>query len=45
MLDIYVIEDLRNKGIAATDDSPKYSYSADNSGKYGKTQTKSTQFH
>lgn len=35
MLDIYAIEDLRNKGIAATDDTLKYSYSADDSGKYG----------
>uniref|UniRef100_A0A673Y7T1 Alanine--tRNA ligase n=2 Tax=Salmo trutta TaxID=8032 RepID=A0A673Y7T1_SALTR len=31
MLDIYAIEDLRNKGIAATDDALKYSYSADDS--------------
>ncbi|CDQ75831.1 unnamed protein product [Oncorhynchus mykiss] len=34
MLDIRATEDLCNQGIAATDDSPKYSYSADNSPKY-----------
>uniref|UniRef100_A0A8C8MGQ8 alanine--tRNA ligase n=1 Tax=Oncorhynchus tshawytscha TaxID=74940 RepID=A0A8C8MGQ8_ONCTS len=34
MLDIYATEDLCNQGIAATDDSPKYSYSADDSPKY-----------
>ncbi|MBN3310999.1 SYAC protein, partial [Amia calva] len=34
MLDIYAIEELRNKGIAATDDSPKYGYSSDSSGNY-----------
>ncbi|KAL0968180.1 hypothetical protein UPYG_G00263420 [Umbra pygmaea] len=34
MLDIYAIDDLRNKGIAATDDSPKYKYNADDTGKY-----------
>uniref|UniRef100_A0A6Q2XKS2 Alanine--tRNA ligase n=1 Tax=Esox lucius TaxID=8010 RepID=A0A6Q2XKS2_ESOLU len=29
MLDIYAIEDLRNKDIAATDDTPKYNYKTD----------------
>jgi hypothetical protein len=33
MLDIYATEDLCNQGIAATDDSPKYSYSAGDSPK------------
>uniref|UniRef100_A0AAZ3SWU9 Alanine--tRNA ligase n=1 Tax=Oncorhynchus tshawytscha TaxID=74940 RepID=A0AAZ3SWU9_ONCTS len=42
MLDIYAIEDLRNKGIAATDDVLKYSYSADDSGKYVFEQAVST---
>lgn len=35
MLDIYAIEELRNKNIAATDDSPKYGYVSDQDGKYG----------
>lgn len=35
MLDIYAIEELRNKNIPATDDSPKYKYTADEDGKYG----------
>uniref|UniRef100_A0AAY5K193 Alanine--tRNA ligase n=1 Tax=Esox lucius TaxID=8010 RepID=A0AAY5K193_ESOLU len=34
MLDIYAIEDLRNKDIAATDDTPKYNYKTDDGGKY-----------
>uniref|UniRef100_A0AAY5L089 Alanine--tRNA ligase n=1 Tax=Esox lucius TaxID=8010 RepID=A0AAY5L089_ESOLU len=39
MLDIYAIEDLRNKDIAATDDTPKYNYKTDDGGKYGETDT------
>eukprot|EP00064_Thunnus_orientalis_P001797 superscaffoldBa00000123_g1800 len=35
MLDIYAIEELRNKQIPATDDSPKYKYSSDDNGSYG----------
>lgn len=35
MLDIYAIEELREKGLEATDDSPKYSYHSDSSGTYG----------
>lgn len=35
MLDIYAIEELRNKGIPASDDSPKYKYSSDDGGSYG----------
>lgn len=35
MLDIYAIEELRAKGLEATDDSPKYNYHADASGSYG----------
>lgn len=35
MLDIYAIEELREKGLEATDDSPKYSYYSDSSGTYG----------
>ncbi|NXX77212.1 SYAC protein, partial [Urocolius indicus] len=34
MLDIYAIEELRARGLEATDDSPKYSYTADPSGTY-----------
>ena len=34
MLDIYAIEELREKGLEATDDSPKYSYHSDSSGTY-----------
>ncbi|KAL1256880.1 hypothetical protein QQF64_012425, partial [Cirrhinus molitorella] len=34
MLDIYAIEELRNKGVAATDDSPKYKYTSDDNGNY-----------
>lgn len=36
MLDIYAIEDLRNKQIPATDDSPKYRYTSDENGNYGR---------
>lgn len=35
MLDIYAIEELRNKQVPATDDSPKYRYSSDQNGNYG----------
>ena len=35
MLDIYAIEELRAKGLEATDDSPKYNYQSDSSGSYG----------
>ncbi|TKC33903.1 hypothetical protein EI555_012891 [Monodon monoceros] len=34
MLDIYAIEELREKGLEATDDSPKYNYHSDSSGSY-----------
>ncbi|KAI2653520.1 Alanine--tRNA ligase, cytoplasmic [Labeo rohita] len=34
MLDIYAIEELRNKGVTATDDSPKYKYTSDDNGNY-----------
>ncbi|XP_055011196.1 alanine--tRNA ligase, cytoplasmic isoform X2 [Boleophthalmus pectinirostris] len=34
MLDIYAIEELRNKNVPATDDSPKYKYSSDEKGSY-----------
>uniref|UniRef100_H3CEF1 Alanine--tRNA ligase n=1 Tax=Tetraodon nigroviridis TaxID=99883 RepID=H3CEF1_TETNG len=34
MLDIYAIEDLRNRKLAVTDDSPKYRYASDEGGKY-----------
>uniref|UniRef100_A0A8C1X6F1 Alanine--tRNA ligase n=1 Tax=Cyprinus carpio TaxID=7962 RepID=A0A8C1X6F1_CYPCA len=34
MLDIYAIEELRNKGVAATDDSPKYKYTSNDNGNY-----------
>lgn len=39
MLDIYAIEELRNKGVAATDDSPKYKYTSDDNGNYGTNYT------
>ncbi|KAM8750215.1 alanine--tRNA ligase, cytoplasmic [Acanthopagrus schlegelii] len=42
MLDIYAIEELRNKNIPATDDSPKYKYTADEDGKYEFEQTSAT---
>lgn len=35
MLDIYAIEELREKSLEATDDSPKYNYHSDSSGSYG----------
>lgn len=35
MLDIYAIEELRERGLEATDDSPKYNYHSDSSGSYG----------
>lgn len=35
MLDIYAIEELRAKGLEATDDSPKYNYHTDSSDSYG----------
>nr|KAF6408759.1 hypothetical protein HJG63_000021 [Rousettus aegyptiacus] len=34
MLDIYAIEELREKSLEATDDSPKYNYHSDSSGSY-----------
>lgn len=34
MLDIYAIEELRNKNVPATDDSPKYKYNSDDKGDY-----------
>ncbi|XP_033823610.1 alanine--tRNA ligase, cytoplasmic [Periophthalmus magnuspinnatus] len=34
MLDIYAIEELRNKNVPATDDSPKYKYTSDEKGDY-----------
>ncbi|KAI4880840.1 hypothetical protein NFI96_010999, partial [Prochilodus magdalenae] len=34
MLDIYAIEELRNKSIPVTDDSPKYRYSTSSNGDY-----------
>ncbi|TFK10928.1 sorting nexin-30 [Platysternon megacephalum] len=34
MLDIYAIEELRTRGLAVTDDSPKYNYTSDPSGAY-----------
>lgn len=39
MLDIYAIEELRNKALPATDDSPKYSYTSDDNGNYGKSRS------
>ncbi len=39
MLDIYAIEELRNKGVAATDDSPKYKYTSNDNGNYGTNYT------
>lgn len=35
MLDIYAIEELRNKQVPPTDDSPKYMYTSDENGNYG----------
>ncbi|KAL4613682.1 alanine-tRNA ligase, cytoplasmic-like [Arapaima gigas] len=34
MLDIYAIEELRNKGLPATDDTPKYRYCTSDDGSY-----------
>uniref|UniRef100_A0A672NZC6 Alanine--tRNA ligase n=1 Tax=Sinocyclocheilus grahami TaxID=75366 RepID=A0A672NZC6_SINGR len=34
MLDIYAIEELRNKGVTATDDSLKYKYTSNENGNY-----------
>ncbi|XP_076589792.1 alanine--tRNA ligase, cytoplasmic-like [Chaetodon auriga] len=42
MLDIYAIEELRNKNIPTTDDSPKYKYTADENGKYEFEQASAT---
>ncbi|XP_061826245.1 alanine--tRNA ligase, cytoplasmic-like [Nerophis lumbriciformis] len=42
MLDIYAIEELRNKNIPATDDSPKYKYSSDEKGTYEFQQVSAT---
>ncbi|XP_037539218.1 alanine--tRNA ligase, cytoplasmic isoform X2 [Nematolebias whitei] len=42
MLDIYAIEELRNKQVPATDDSPKYRYSSDENGNYEFQQTSAT---
>lgn len=40
MLDIYAIDELRNKKIPATDDSPKYKYTSDENGSYGNSLNK-----
>lgn len=42
MLDIYAIEELRDKGLEATDDSPKYNYRSDASGSYAFESTVAT---
>ncbi|TMS05397.1 Alanine--tRNA ligase, cytoplasmic [Larimichthys crocea] len=42
MLDIYAIEELRNKNTPATDDSPKYKYTSDENGKYEFQQVTAT---
>uniref|UniRef100_A0A667XY47 Alanine--tRNA ligase n=1 Tax=Myripristis murdjan TaxID=586833 RepID=A0A667XY47_9TELE len=42
MLDIYAIEELRNKNIPATDDSLKYSYKSDDKGDYVFEKTSAT---
>jgi len=34
-LDVHAISDLQKRGLPITDDSPKYNYSADDSGLYG----------
>lgn len=44
MLDIYAIEELRNKKVPATDDSPKYKYTSDEKGNYG-TKALNTHAH
>ncbi|KAG7229786.1 hypothetical protein INR49_012435 [Caranx melampygus] len=42
MLDIYAIEELRNKSVLATDDSPKYKYTTDDNGNYEFQQATAT---
>ncbi|CAM9177975.1 unnamed protein product [Lampetra planeri] len=42
MLDIYAIEELRNKKVPATDDSPKYKYTSDEKGNYEFQQPSAT---
>ncbi|KAF3854459.1 hypothetical protein F7725_022514 [Dissostichus mawsoni] len=42
MLDIYAIEDLRNKNIPATDDSSKYKYTSEENGNYNFEQASAT---
>uniref|UniRef100_A0A672HY18 alanine--tRNA ligase n=1 Tax=Salarias fasciatus TaxID=181472 RepID=A0A672HY18_SALFA len=42
MLDIYAIEELRNKQIPATDDSPKYKYTSKENGTYEFQQATAT---
>ncbi|XP_037109006.1 alanine--tRNA ligase, cytoplasmic-like [Syngnathus acus] len=42
MLDIYAIDELRNKNIPATDDSYKYKYTSDENGTYDFQQTSAT---
>uniref|UniRef100_A0AAQ6IU20 alanine--tRNA ligase n=1 Tax=Anabas testudineus TaxID=64144 RepID=A0AAQ6IU20_ANATE len=42
MLDIYAIEELRNKNITTTDDSPKYKYTSDENGGYEFQQASAT---
>uniref|UniRef100_A0A3Q2ZBD8 Alanine--tRNA ligase n=1 Tax=Hippocampus comes TaxID=109280 RepID=A0A3Q2ZBD8_HIPCM len=42
MLDIYAIEELRNKNIPPTDDSPKYKYTSNENGIYEFQQTSAT---
>ncbi|XP_044050161.1 alanine--tRNA ligase, cytoplasmic [Siniperca chuatsi] len=42
MLDIYAIEELRNRKIPPTDDSPKYKYTSDDNGKYEFQQASAT---
>lgn len=36
MLDIYAIEELRSRGLEATDDTLKYNYTSDSCGTYGR---------
>ncbi|XP_061578327.1 alanine--tRNA ligase, cytoplasmic [Cololabis saira] len=42
MLDIYAIEELRNKDTPPTDDSPKYRYTSDDTGSYEFLQASAT---
>ncbi|XP_034444358.1 alanine--tRNA ligase, cytoplasmic isoform X1 [Hippoglossus hippoglossus] len=42
MLDIYAIDELRNKNVPATDDSLKYKYTSDDSGSYVFQQASAT---